>query len=299
MVVQDFLKGRWAWIRASRKSTIATAVIAFLLLYYSLGGWLAAGIDPDRTLRPTATQLPPGGSVTAAMAARLIAHEVDDDHWIPNDSLLSRTAWLDNKPAYQDGLRGTVATVVAPLGDDADIQTAARALAVPSDRWWLHSGWPFIGGSAESEYRDAVDALVRYNARLGARDAVLDRSPQRLAAVLDALAGRLDAVAGGVERAISGRPALQDAAADEEFYRVRGSAYAAAMLLRAIKDDQAALVRAQQLALVWNEATDALDRAVDVHPAIVGRADLTEQGYYLLLARNKLKALSAAVGGRS
>lgn len=298
MAVQDFLKGRWAWVRASRGSTIATVVVAFLLLYYSVGGWLVAGIDPDPALRPTASQLPPGGSVTAAMAARLIAHEVDDDHWIPNDSLLSRTAWLDNKPAYQDGLRGTVATVVAPLGDDADIQAAARALAVPSDRWWLHGGWPFVGGSAESEYRDAVDALVRYNARLAGREAALDRSPQHLAAVLDALAGRLDAVAGGVERAIAGRPAPHDSAADEEFYRVRGSAYAASMLLRAIKEDQAALVRSQQLALVWNEATDALDRAVDVHPAIVGRADLTEQGYYLLLARNKLKALSAAVGGR-
>ena len=82
------------------------------------------------------------------------------------------------------------------------------------------------------------------------------------------------------------------------YYRVRGSTYAALLLLRALKDDQAALVQSRQLGLAWNETTDALDRATALHPAMVGRADLTEQGYYLLLARNKLAVLSAAAGAQ-
>ncbi len=294
----DPIYARLARVRASRWSLIGSGSVAILLLYYAVGGWLAADINPDLALRPTPAQLPAGGSVTAAMAARLIAREVDDDLWTPNDSLLSRTAWLDNKPAYQDGLRGTVAATVAALSDDDDVRTAAASLAVPSARWWVHASWPFLGGSAEGEYRDAVDALVRYNRRLAAGDATVDRSPERASRVLAALAARLDLVAGGVERAISERPGQQDAAADEEFYRVRGSTYAALLLLRALKDDQAALVQARQLGLAWNETTDALDRATALHPAMVGRADLTEQGYYLLLARNKLAVLSAAAGAQ-
>lgn len=294
----DPINTRFAAIRASRWSLIGGTSVAVLLLYYSVGGWLAADINPDLALRPTPAQLPAGGSVTAAMAARLIAHEVDEDLWTPNDSWLSRTAWLDNKPAYQDGLRSTVAVIVAELGGDEDIRTATDGLAIPSDRWWVHASWPFLGGEAESGYRDAASALVRYNARLAAGDLAIDRSPAQVAQCLEALAGRLDKVAAPLERAIAGRPATTDAAADEEFYRVRGSTYAALLLLRALKDDHAALVRAQQLGLAWNETTDALDRATALHPAMVGRADLTEQGYYLLLARNKLKALSAAAGAQ-
>ena len=297
MAVLDSLRTRWAAWRSGRWPLIGGATVAVLVLYYGLGGWLAAEIDPDLTVRPTAAQLPPGGSVTAAMAARLIDREVNESSWIPNDSILSRTAILDNKPAYQDGLRQTVAAEVAALGRDPDLQAAATALATPSERGWLHADWPPLGGSAESAYRDAIAALGRYNDRLSGKEIAPDRAPLRLAIQLDALAGRLGGAGGGVERAIASRAAPGDRAADEEFYAVRGSAYAAAMLLRALREDNPDLVRTRQLGLAWNEATDALDRAVAVHPIIVGRADLTEQGYYLLLARNKLKALAVAAGG--
>lgn len=276
---------------------VAALIAAGLLLYYGLGGWLASRTDADTALRPRAELLPPGGSVAAAMAGALVERELNRG-WTPNDSLLSRTAFLRDMPAYQTALQSMVARFVAADSFGGEPNPAAEPLAVPPDRWWLQAGWPPVSGGAEASYRDAIDELAAHNARLKAGTAALDRSPAHVAALLDALAAGLDAEAGVTDRAVRGRPAPGDPGAGVQFFANRGSAYAAAMLLRGMRDDHAALIRAAQLGAPWNAAIEALDEAATLNPWQVGSDDLTRQGYDLLVARGLVRDMAARLGGR-
>lgn len=267
------------------------AFVLLLVVYYGVGGLASSRIDPDLGLRPDAASLPPGGSVTAGIAARLIAREVDEHGWTPNDSFLAPTMLLDEMPAFQDGLRRMVAATVTAFGSDADIAAAAEAFSTPSEEWWRP------GGSPESRYQDGVEALRRYNSRLARGAAGIDRRPARLADILDAMADALDSAGVVTERRIRGRSTAEDPEIAEQFNAVRGEAYAAALLVRALRDDHSATIRARQLGAAWGETIDAFDALVAIDPWTVDASDLTAQGYYLLLARNKLRGIAQNLRG--
>jgi len=292
------LRALLARIPRGTAAMVSALIAAAILLYYGLGGWLASRTDTDPALRPRAELLPPGGSVALAMAGALMERELDRG-WTPNDSILSRTAFLENMPAYQAALRETVAGFVAADTVAGEPGPAAELLAVPSDRWWLQAGWPPVSGGAEASYRDAVARLAEQNAELKAGTLTLDRSPAHVAALLGALGAGIDAAAGVTDRAVRGRPLEGDPGADVQFFANRGRAYATAMLLRGMRDDHAALIRAAQLGAPWNAAIEALDEAAGLDPWQVGSDDLTRQGYDLLVARGLIRDMAARLEGRS
>lgn len=277
--------------RGGRALLAVAAFVLLLVVYYGIGGIATSRIDPDLGLRPEAASLPPGGSVAVGIAARLIDREVDEHGWTPNDSFLAPTLLLDEMPAFQDGLRRMVAATVAALGSDADLGEAADAFATPSEQWWRP------GGSPESRYQEGVAALRSFNGRLARGEAGLDRRPQRLADTLDAMAAVLDQAAVFTERRVRGRPGAEDPDMAEQFNAVRGEGYAAALLIRALRDDHGQTIRARQLGAAWGETVDALDALVALDPWTVDASDLTAQGYYLLLARAKLRGIAQSLRG--
>lgn len=271
------------------------SIIAFACIYWGFIGALLSDTDADLTLRPSADMLPPGGSVAVALSARLIEDAVEDKGWTPNDSIFRPTAMLEDMPAFQSGQQAMLAAFVAALdagaGGDPDLADAATALAVPPDRGWLHGEFPFIGASAESHYRDAVSALVRYNRALAdSNSSVGDARQLRLAII-------------AVERALADKATVVDKMVDDsggdsdsQYQEVRGAAFAATMILRGLREDFDPLVRERQLGALWAESTEALDAVAAHDPFGVGRDDLVEQGYFLLRAGDALRALSAGVG---
>ena len=275
------------------------AAALFLLLWYGLIGTLRGGVHPDLTLRPSAAQLPAGGSVTAAMAARLIEHEVDEGAFTPNDPFFFPTGFARRTPAYQTRIVQTVHAAVDALAREtrppnlaADLKVAAAELAIPADQWWLRAAWPPIGASAERHYRRAAAALVAHNRLLAEGRAVPSSSPPGArmdaasAAALASLATAIEAQAAQGDRILrgtdAGNPSVQLAAA-------RGTAFAAALLMRGLRDDNAAAIRLSGRAARWGEALDALDAATNVSPIVTRNGDLVTIGYSLLIAANAMR----------
>ena len=84
--------------------------------------------------------------------------------------------------------------------------------------------------------------------------------------------------------------------ADAQFNEVRGAAYAAAMLMRGLREDFGTTIGQRQLAATWAETTEALDAVAGKRPTFAaGRQDLVEQGYFLMRARESLRTLAAGL----
>jgi len=278
-----------------RWAKILLAVLLLLIVWYGVIGTMRSGIRPDLSLRPSEVQLPVGGSVTAAMAARIIEHEVDERAFTPNDPFFFPTGFARRTPAYQARLIGTVAVAVSGLSErteGAELRRAANSLATPPEKWWLRSTWPPIGPSAERQYRRAAEALIAHNEALGAsrrgdpNSSVHSRMDPASVAALSVLADAVEAEAARGDRMLrnpsSGSISVQLAGA-------RGTATAAALMMRGLRDDNAAAIRISGKAARWGEALDALDTAASVSPLVTREADLVTIGYSLLIAGNAMR----------
>lgn len=293
------IRGDSLWARLAGLPRWALAILVAVVValgYWGVLGAIISDTGADLTLRPGAELLPPGGSVAIGTTAAILRVQVDEKGWTPNDSFLRPTGLLTNMPSFQLGLHGVLVAfttaIDAAAGGDPDLSEAADALATPPTRGFLHGGFPFIGGSAESNYRDAVDALARYNRALGDSGEPFGDSRQlRLALV-------------AIDRALSEKAVAVDAMVDQggaagpaaQFHEVRGTAYAATMLLRGLRDDFGPLIAERQLAGAWAEATESLDAVTMRAPFSIGRGELVEQGYFLLRARDSLRTIAAGAG---
>lgn len=277
---------RWAWI--------PVGVVVLLLLWYGVIGGIQARIHPDPALRPTPAQLPSGGSVAVGFAARLLDVEINDRRFTPNDPFFFPTGFAQRAPAYQAAVTGTVGAFVDALATAPDAEAladASRLLRVPADQWTLQFGWPPIRSSAERAYRRAVEALETHNRQLAA-----DYSPETSSggdrisphgrAALAALADSLEAQVMRGDLAISGSGTRSVAT---EFAAARGTAYAAAMLMRGLRDDHATAIRLSGRAARWGEALDQLDATAASSPLITGESHLVRAGYHLLMASTAIR----------
>lgn len=279
--------------RLPRWGLLIVGIMLFAFVYWGIVGAVLSNTKADLTLRPSADMLPPGGSVAIATAARLIDDAINEKGWTPNDSLLRPTALLEDMPAFQRGQHDVLLAFAGALDQEIDgdpeLAAAAAALRTPPDRGMVHGGFPFIGGSAESNYTAAVEALTRYNRAIGDGGVPFGNARQLrlvMIAIDRALARKAIAVDEMVDDGSAG-------SADVQYHDVRGAAYAATMLMRGLREDFEPLVRERQLASSWAEVTEALDVVAVNEPFGVDRGDLVEQGYYLLRARGALRALSA------
>lgn len=291
------------WSRVPPPLRLFAAIMALLVVWYAVIGTVLAGIAVDLAIRPNAEQLEPGGSVTIGMSARLIEHQVVERSFTPNDPIFYPTGLARRTPAFQSSVMHMIADVVAALDQDgqggADVgglAAASRYLATKPETWWLRAGWPPVGWTAERQYRRALDALSAHNRTISAssRQPVTTRSLQPASrAALHALLRRLET------EASDGNALLRNDRAGNRSVQLssaRGTAFAAAMLMRGIRDDNAGAVRLSGRAARWGEALDALDAAAGMNPVFVGNADLVQSGYHLLLAGNAVRDILGGQG---
>lgn len=296
----------WLWLFAG--------LLAFFALYYPIGMAVVHEVDDDPEFRFDAAGLPAEASRAVAMAAALILREVDQHRWVANDPWFLPGAALDNMPNFQMGVIGALARFAFELTDqlgrtrgssqtDPDLQEAAGQLQYSGTVWIVDfaTSWAPTTPS-ESRYRAAARALERYNARLGAGQAVFDRRSDNLLATLDRIALDLGATSAALDQHIAENAgAFLDRKADDIFYGVKGQTYAYFLVLRELGGDFEVLIRERDLATAWSQMLASMQEAATLSPLVVvnGQPDsnlqpshLAALGFYVLRARTQLREIT-------
>jgi len=292
---------------------LALALLLALAAALPIGMWVVHRVDDDLAFVPPAADLPRGGSRAVAMIAALVARETDVHRWVANDPWFLPGHWLDNMPNFQQGMFAALARATAELRDrlgrargtsqdDPDLREAAGLLQFPGDKWVIDlatSPWP--QAPSEAQYRRARKALLAYNARLGAGQALFERRADNLLETLDRIALDLGSSAAALDQRIAahaGNPF--DRRADDVFYSIKGQSYAYALVLRALAVDFADVLRDRNVATLWDNMLASLDRAATMAPLVIlnGAPDgmlfpshLSAQGFYVLRARAQLREI--------
>lgn len=283
------------------------AVVLLLALYYLVGAFVVHRIDDDPDFVPQAVT--ENGSRAVDMAAALIGREVDGNGWTANDPFFLPGAVLDNMPNYQQGLIYALGRFAIDLSDqigrargssqmDGDLDKASGLLKYPGTVWVFDLSTSLAPtASAESQYRAARRALVSYNQRLAAGQAVFDRRSDNLIAVLERIANDLGSQSGAIDHRVDNRTGWPvDTVADDVFYANKGQLYAYYMILKALGEDYAQVISERQLDTVWAQMLDSFRQAALLQPMVVvnGAPDglaapnhLAAQGFYLLRARTQ------------
>jgi len=292
---------------------IGLGLVAFLLLYYPVGMMLVHRIDDDAGFVVPEAERVEGGSRSVAMAAALIEREAGRGHWTPNDPFFMPGAMLDNMPNFQRGIVAALARFAFELTDqiarargssqtDKDLQEASGLLQYAGDKWVfdLKTSWAPTATS-DAQYRRARVALLAYNRRLAAGQAVFERRSDNLLAVIDRIALDLGSVSAALDAHILEGGGWFDLRADDVFYGIKGQLYAYHLILRELGLDYANVMRERELGATWTQMLDSLRRASMLDPWIVvnGAPDsvllpshLASQGFYLLRARTQLREIS-------
>lgn len=294
---------------ASRMAAYVLGAVALLLvLYYLIGAIVVHRIDDDPDFTPpVVTQ---DGSRVVDMVAALIEREVDGHGWTANDPFFLPGSLLDNMPNYQQGLIYALGRFTIDLSDqigrargssqtDGDLDRASGLLKYPGTIWLFDISTSLAPtASSESQYRSARRALVSYNQRLAAGQAVFDRRADNLIAVMERIGNDLGSQSGAIDYHVDNRTGWPiDTVADDAFYANKGQLYAYYMILKALGEDYAQLIAERQLGNVWAQMLDSFRQAALLQPVVVvnGSPDglsapnhLAAQGFYLLRARTQV-----------
>lgn len=301
------------WGGIVRRGVIALVIL--IVLYYPIGMFMVNAVDDDPDFAATGENAAgPGGSQAVAVMAALIDREVNENSWTANDPFFQPGSMLDNMPNFQTGVMSALARFSFEMTDqvgrtrgsseaDIDLQKAAGLLQYPGNVWlWNPTVSLAPRASSESQYRDARKALIRYNARLAAGNATFERRSDNLMATIERIAsdlGSQSAVLDDEVREHSGD--FIDTNADNVFYNTKGKLYGYYLILRAMGEDFAPVIKERGLTKSWAQMLDTFREGAALAPLIVvnGRPDATfqpshlaAQGFYLLRARTQAREVS-------
>jgi hypothetical protein len=255
-----------------------------------------------------------GGAKAVATAAALVDREAR--RWSPNKPWLHPAYGLDNMPNYQLGVLYSASRFAIELGDalgrtrgssaiDPDLDRAAGLLKYDGRIWYWGSGNFVPTATADSQYREGVEALLSYNARLASGDATYERRADNLIDLLNRVASDLGSASAALdERTLLSNAGYFDNRADDLFYNIKGRLYGYALILRDVGADFGAVIGEKQSSGLWEQMLINLRTAAEMDPLIVanGKQDgmfipshLSAQGFYLLRARTQLKELTDAL----
>ncbi|PCJ68866.1 MAG: hypothetical protein COA62_13655 [Rhodobiaceae bacterium] len=324
----DRLRHRWMYRKGGKGLTIewgrflkagalrrtALGLLAFFTLYYAVGAVWIHDIEDNADFQPPAAEFAPGGSHAVAMVAALIDREVDQKRWTSNDPWFVPSTLLDNMPNYQQGIISALARFSFELTDqlgrtrgssqtDPDLQSASGLLQYAGDVWvWDPKVSLLPRASSEAQYSEARKALLNYNRRLAAGEAVFERRGDNLMATLDRIALDIGSSSASLDNAVVERSGnLFDFSADDQFYNVKGQLYAYYLLIKALGQDFDKLITERELNGAWEQMLDSLRKAAQLSPMVVvnGAPDgqllpshLAAQGFYLLRARTQLREIT-------
>lgn len=301
-----------SWVRAASRPAwwwLAPLAVAAVAGYVVVGMALAHVIDDDVEFGPGTVDSSQSRAV--AIAARLVFREVDQHKWTANDPFYLPSWWLDNMPAFQQGIVAAIARFTAALAQVSDrgqgpapeLERAAGLLKYPGTVWKFDPSTSWAPtASSEKMYRNAARNLVEFNRALAAGEPGFDRHAAALVTVVAVIGRDLGAISGDIDSHLAeSHSALFDTRADDVFYATKGKVYAYGLLLREIGGDYAQVLTDRELAVLWRQMVDALRAAAALEPAIVlnGAPDgtlvpshLTAQGFYLLRARAILSEIA-------
>ena len=290
----------WSWVAAG----LGLAVV----LYYLVGAWMLNVIDdnPDFAAPPTS----PRQSRAVALAAKLIRREVDIHGWTTNDPFFEPGSLLRDMPPYQQGIIAAVdrftsslaAREVEPGINPPDLPLAAGLLKYPGTVWRFNFNVSLLPTTtAEKQYRRAAVALEGYSGHLDVSQLTFDRHGEILVGLLGDVAADLDEANAGIEAHLTeGR--RDDAG--RLFQTTKGRLYAYFLLLRETGMDFDQVISESGQGRAWAKMMDALQAGALLAPPMVIDAapdsaflpnHLAVQGYYLLIARQRLNDLRAAL----
>ncbi len=302
-------RGSRPWLRWT-----LIAIVLFLALWYPAGMAVYTHIDDDPGFEPRPSSYDAGGSKAVATAAALVEREID--RWAPNKPFWHPASALDNMPNYQLGLMYAVSRFAIEMGDqlgrtrgssaiDADLDRAAGLLKYDGRIWYWGSGGLLPVAPAERQYRNAVQALARYNARLANGEATYDRRADNLIAFLDRVGADLGASSAALDRrALETNAGWFDTIADDLLFNVKGRLYAYYLLLRDIGADFDQAIAEKQASKIWQQMLASLRQGAELYPPVVSNgyedglfmpSHLTALGFYLLRARTQLKEVADAL----
>lgn len=301
------LAARWL-----RWGAVGLGVI--LLLYYPLGAILDHKINDDPRFSPPDPGA--GRSQAVAMAAALIAREVDDTGWVANTPPFAPNALLKvggNMVNFQSGmitalgrfafeLEGQLGRTRGGSAADPDLKIASGRLQTEPQVWIFQPGYILPRSPADDEYRKARRALLAYNERLGEGEAIYDIRPDNLLAVLERIALDLGSASDELQQQIAaGRKVFIDFRADKLLYNVKGRAYAYLMILKALRVDFAEVIADRGVDKLYDEMLAHLERAAVIKPlmtqngapdGVLANNHLAAQGFYLLRARTRMREIT-------
>ena len=300
--------------RVRRAAIVVVAlVVLILLLYYPAGMLVVHDIDDDLNYQAPPAYGDSGGSRAVAVAAGLIHREVDVNRWVANDPVFLPGALLDNMRYYQQGIIAALARFAFELTDqigrtrgssqvDTDLQEAAGLLQYSGTKWVFDFSTSLAPTApSEAQYRKAKKALIAYNTRLAAGDAVFDPRADNLLATLDRMAADLGSASAVHDKRIAEGSGLIDTEADNVFYTVKGQTYAYYLLLRELETDFANVIQDRELNAAWQQLLASMASAAHLNAWIITNGDpgsllvpnhLAEQGFYLLRARTQLREIT-------
>lgn len=279
--------------------------VAFLFLYYPIGGLITHKID--KTTNYEIESLSPQQSATVEVMSFLINREVNEKMWTPNLPFFFPSYFLDNMPNFQLGVMSGVSTIasamasrvgtpVAGYKDESHLKQAADLLKYNGRIWMFSPTNRFTPvPSAHTQYRKARKQLIKFNQNLNSGHTVFYKSPADLAWYLKRMVLSLKKSLRSLESQIrEENDSFIDSKADDVFYYNQGKLYAFYLLQKALGQDYKEIIVKNNLYQTWTQAAKALEDGVTLDACYIrnGRLDaLTAPNHLSYLAFYTLKSI--------
>jgi hypothetical protein len=310
--ISNFLSGLSA---RTKRRMILFALVLFVALW-SAGMYARHKIDDDVNFAVTPADFT-GGSHAVAIEAALIHREVDVHKWVSNAPFFEPSHYLDNMANFQQGIVYALGRFTISLGDqigrargssqiDPDLDHAVGFLKYSPTVWIFNPKTSLLPTtSSDTQYRSAREALLSYNKRLAAGQAVFDPRSDNLMATLDSISADLGSQSALIEQYLAEKHFwLTESHSDDIFYATKGRMYADYLILRELKTDYAQVIKDRDLTAIWDNALTSFKEGIELRPLIIidGAPDsqfipshLAAQGFFLLRARTNLREISSVL----
>lgn len=272
------------------------SLLAFLCLYYPLGGMLINKID--KTTDYEISKAMPLQSTSVEMMNFIINREVNDKIWTPNLPFFFPSYFLDNMPSFQLGMMSAVSTLADAMSKRVDstiaqdhdglyLSNAAQLLKYDGQIWMFSPQKVSPVPSANSQYRKARKQLIKYNQDLSSGRMTFYKSPADLSYFLTRINKDLQKSFSALETQIREESSSWiDFKADNVFYYNQGKLYAYYLLLSAMGSDYKNILVQADAYQAWTKVMKALEDGARIDAIYIRNGDLNS-----MLAPNHLAYL--------
>lgn len=303
--IRAFLAGFFSFL-SSWWHILLISVIAFLFLYYPLGGLMIHKIDKNTDYEINTKN--PQQSAAVEMAAFLINREVNEKMWTPNLPFFFPSYFLDNMPSFQLGMMKAIANVTWAMSrrldspivggeEEAHLRTAAKFLKYDGHIWMFSPTNSFTPvPSAHSQYRKARKQLIKFNQNLNSGHMAFYRNPADLAFILSRINKGLSKSVENIDTQIREEStSWTDFRADNIFYYNQGKAYAYYLLLKALGNDYKDILVNKNAYILWTRSLKALQDGAVLDAVYIRNAELSSStapnhlqylAYFLIKAKD-------------